>query len=194
MTLHSVTRLGRTSAVVLLAMLLAGCSFISANSEIRGILEDQGVKPESVGIQTTNGVTTLTVAYRTAAPDVAGALIESRKVAEALWKEAPVGFDVLRMEPSGAGNLEHITLDAADLEDEFGPRPEGAGGDLTGGLMRDLAVVAVVGLLLLVGIVVLVVVLVTRSRRRRRQQPAQPWPGQPPGPWPPTPPPGPGRW
>jgi hypothetical protein len=194
MTVHAVTRLGRMAAVVLLAVLLAGCSLISANSEIRGILEDQGVKPESVGVRTTNGVTTLTVAYRTAAPDVAGALIESRKVAEALWKEAPVGFDVLRMEPSGAGNLEHITLDAADLEGEFGPRPEGAGGDLSGGIVRDLAVLAAVGLLLLVGIVVLVAVLVRRSRRRRRQQQPQPWPGQPSGSWPPSPPPGPGRW
>jgi hypothetical protein len=178
---------------VLLAVLLAGCSLISANSDIRGILEDQGVEPEGVGIQTVNGLTTLTVGYRTAAPDVAGALVESRKVAEALWKRAPVGFDTLRMEPSGAGNLEHITLSKADLEDEFGPRPEGAGG-LTGGLMRDLAVLAIGGLVVLIGLGVLVALLVRRSRRRGRQE--QGWPGQPPGSWPPSsaPPPPPGRW
>jgi hypothetical protein len=189
MSLAPLTRLGRVAAVVLLAALLAGCSLVSAYLEIRGIVRDAGVAPRGIDVSTSNGVTTLTVGYRTVATDEAAAVVESRRVAEALWDRAPVGFDVLRLEPSGPGSLAPITVDAADLEDEFGPRPEGAGGDLTGGLLRDLAVAAAVGLVVLIGIVVLIVLLVRRSRRRRHQR-AQPWPGQPgPGPWPPSPPP-----
>jgi hypothetical protein len=177
----------RLVVVLALAVLAAGCTLVGANSQINQIMRDEGVRPEGVGVQTRNGVTQLTVSYRTAAPDLDGALLESRRLAKALWERAPVGFDVLRLEPGGVENLTHITMTSADLAREFGPRPERKGGGMTGGLLRDLAVIGLVVLLAVGGLVTLVVVLVRGARRKAR--PSRP-PPPPPGAWPPPP----GRW
>ena len=177
----------RAVALLALAVLAAGCTLVGTTSQINQIMRDEGVKPEGVALNATNGVTQLTVSYRTAAPDLDGALLESRRLAKALWERAPVGFDVLRLEPSGAENLEHITMTSADLAREYGPRPKRSGGGMAGGLLRDLAVVALAVLLAFGGVVALVVVLVRRSRRRARAgAPKAPPPG-----WGPPPP---GRW
>lgn len=192
MGLHAVGGAGRAPVALLTllaALLLAGCSLVSANLQIREILSKQGVEPENFTVETTNGETTLIVGYHTAASGPDGVADESRKVAETLWKEAPVGFDVLTMQPTGSADLDDISLDASELEREFGPRPEGAGGDMTGGLFRDLAVFAGIGLLLFIGLVVLIIALVVRARRKRRM--ANPLPGA----WqPPPPPPGTPGW
>jgi hypothetical protein len=60
----------------------------SATVEIQRIMPEQGVRPGGVRIGTTNGLTTLTVSYQSAAADEAAALVESRKVAKALWERA----------------------------------------------------------------------------------------------------------
>jgi hypothetical protein len=84
-----------------------------------------------------------------------------------VWEELPVGFDALLVEYRG----EVKVASYADLESQFGARPEGLNeqevvGVLAGGVGRILGIVGAIGGIALVPILV----LVRRLRHRRGKQ------------------------
>lgn len=166
--------------VLAVALGLAGCSVISKLADTREVVQNAGVSAGDVNLDTANGLTTLRVQYTTLEETTEDQRAEMDRVARAIWREAPVGFDQLTLSATGGnsetGNNEILTRSfrRSALQEAFGPRPAGLEGDTGEDLLRSVLLFAVLILFGLAGLIALIVALVLRSRRHHPPAPVGP--------------------
>ena len=161
-------------ALVLLAMLLAGCSLVKGAVEMQQDIQALGVTDVSVNHNVTNGTDTVQIGYTSAKTDEQSVGQETGQIQRVVWTKYPSPIDVMevtvRAPQAGPGGSGVVTATRAELEEAFGPRPadldESPGNEILGGLL----IAGLVFLLFIILVIVLIVVLVRRSRRKKRNQ------------------------
>jgi predicted small secreted protein len=161
-------------AVVLLAVVLSGCSLVKGAVEMQQDIEALGVTDVSVNHNVTNGTATLQIGYTSAKTDEQSVGQETGQIQRTAWTKYPAAFDVMeltvRAPQAGPGGSGVVTATRAELEEAFGPRPAELDESPAGEILGGLAIFGLVVLLFIILAIVLIVVLVRRSRRKKREQ------------------------
>jgi hypothetical protein len=112
-------------ALVLLALLLAGCGQVRATVRTTGALADAGIKDPVVAVETDAGVKTVTVDYRSMAASMAELADEQERIARIVWRTMPLEIDLLRIDQDGgpADASPSRSFDRTEMAARFGPRP-----------------------------------------------------------------------
>jgi hypothetical protein len=163
------------AALVVAALALAGCAQVSGTAKTIQALNELGVEQPGLNVNTSNGVTSVRVSYRSRQDELPAYRSETERVQEIVWTQLPFRFDVLDVEAEaprlqGAAPAASVRATRAELQAAFGPRPASLDRSAGRSVLLVLAGVGLV-LLLLVGMVILVVALVVR--RGRANRPAQ---------------------
>ncbi|MEP7054219.1 MAG: hypothetical protein ABI912_03130 [Actinomycetota bacterium] len=178
------------AALVLLALALSSCSTVSGVIRTQRALSQAGYRDPTVNLSATQQETVLLVRYRTSVASVAALADEYAAVARVVWLKAPLRFDTVQVDASGAPGscvgdcirrFDRITLTAMN-----GLRDPGLDKDVEKELLgAGLIILAVIAIAL-----ILLIWLLMRSRRKRRQReqngflsgagyPPAGWPGGP---------------
>jgi hypothetical protein len=193
-----VTR-GRALALLVAAVLLAGCELATGTVRTATQLQEAGIR--NPNLQYNGGVATLEY---DADPNPLEARAEQDRAATIIWRNLPFRIDRITVTSDGGAFPSRRDYPRALLEQQFGPRPANLDRSVSDIARRATLIAVAVALVLLVLIVVVILLVVRAVRRRPTPQPAgawgpggapQPWgqpswgqpppPGQPPGPPPP---------
>jgi hypothetical protein len=153
-----------------LALMLAGCSAVASADKIFKVVEAEGVEAGEAAISSDfGGAITLDVRYATREQTTEARDREMDRVAQAIWRNAPVDFDQLEITAVSRTDKTETTGEfwRSRLRVEYGERPPGLDRDVGSGVLRDLRIFGLAAASVLTTIAVLLIVLMRRSRKRR---------------------------
>jgi hypothetical protein len=155
--------------LIVLAVVLAGCSGITALQDTKSALQERGFG--SVNVSPAGNSNDITVSVSVAA-DSSNAT--SDLAANVVWQSCHVRFDELQVTVHGTGGSESQNVYTFNkLQEMFGPRNPAWNKDtLHGTLVRVGVIVIVVAVVIVVGSVIAIVAV----RRKHRRQRAGQWP------------------
>jgi hypothetical protein len=195
----------RALALLVAAVLLAGCELATGTVRTATELQDAGIR--NPNLKYNGGVATLEY---DADPNPLEARAEQDRAAAVIWRNLPFRIDRITITSDGGAFPSRRDYPRALLEQELGPRPANLDRSVNDIARRATLIAVAVALVLLVLIVVVILLVVRAIRRRPTPQPAgawapggptQPWGQPPPGgppppgqPWGQPPPPGPQPW
>lgn len=171
----------RTGALLVVAVVLVGCSVIESEQETERALEAAGYSGASVDVVMDGGDETVQVTYPPTGLDERAERVRAARAAEIVWDtlDVRVGEIVFYIEDTeySAGELGYSR---AGLEALFGPRPasaeEKSADDFREALVQAGVIALVVVLLVCALVLAGLVALVRRARRGRAgAEPAAAW-------------------
>ncbi len=177
-------RLAAVLAVLCCGLVLGGCGFIDGMLETEDALADAGFRDATVSFNSSNGIESVYVDWTASAETSEGLRAESLRVAEVVWRVAPLKMDLVETDPTVRFAIDAVQVGTvfprAQLESEFGPRPPGLDKEFSELMnLRAIGLGVVLAVLLFLGIIVLVIVLVVRSSRKNRAAQPAGWPPPP---------------
>jgi hypothetical protein len=168
----------RWRALVLIAAVaavLAGCELATGTVRTATELQEAGIRDPD--LQYEDGVASLDY---DADPNPLEARAEQDRAAEIIWRNLPFRIDEIVVSSSSGAFPARREYPRAQLEQEFGPRPERLDRSASDIARRAALIAVVVALVVLVAVVLIIILVVRAVRRRPTPQPAGPW--SPPGP------------